>query len=112
LAQLERIVHELEEGQIGLAEALARYEQGVSLLRQCHAFLERAERKIELLCEADAAGNAKTTPFDDQAAATLEEKADNRSQNRSRPPVRRPAPPVSPQRPASQNGMDGPNRLF
>ena len=60
LENLEAIVHELEEGQIGLAEALARYEQGVKLLKQCFNLLEGAERKIELLSGFDAAGNPVT----------------------------------------------------
>src|SRR5580698_2121845 len=46
LARMEAIVFELEEGRIGLAEALARYEEGVGLLRQCFALLETAERRI------------------------------------------------------------------
>ncbi len=67
LATLEQIVHDLEEGRLGLAESLARYEEGVKLLRQCHGLLEQAERRIELVTGADAAGNPVTAPFDDQA---------------------------------------------
>jgi exodeoxyribonuclease VII small subunit len=65
LEQLEGIVHQLEEGQIGLSEALAQYEKGVKLLRQCYGLLERAERRIELLSGVDADGNPVTTPLDD-----------------------------------------------
>ena len=68
LARLEQIVHELEEGDVGLAESLARYEEGVRLLRRCHDLLERAERRIELLSGVDEQGNPTTEPFD--AAAT------------------------------------------
>ena len=57
LAELDAIVHDLEEGQTGLAEALARYEQGVGLLKRCYGLLERAERRIELLTGIDAQGN-------------------------------------------------------
>ena len=35
LADLETIIHDLEEGKIGLEESLARYERGVALLRHC-----------------------------------------------------------------------------
>ena len=69
LARLEAIVRDLEEGQLGLAEALARYETGVGLLKDCHRLLERAERKIELLCGFDAEGNPIVTDFDDTATA-------------------------------------------
>jgi exodeoxyribonuclease VII small subunit len=84
LAQLEEIVHELEEGQIGLNEALARYEQGVKLLRQCYELLQRAERKIELLSGLDAEGNPVTEPFRDDALS-LDEKAQSRSRRRTAP---------------------------
>lgn len=82
LEQLERIVQELEEGKIGLNEALARYEQGVGLLRQCHKLLADAERKIELLGKVDADGNPMVEPFDD-ADLSLEEKATSRSRRRT-----------------------------
>ena len=85
LAELEAIVHELEDGQTGLAESLARYEHGVRLLKQCYGLLERAERRIELLTGIDAEGNPLTEPFDDQATMSLEEKAQARSKRRSGP---------------------------
>ena len=69
LAALEQIVRDLEDGRLGLAESLARYEQGIKLLKNCYAQLEQAERRIELLTGIDAAGNAVVAPFDD--AATL-----------------------------------------
>jgi exodeoxyribonuclease VII small subunit len=83
LAQLETIVHQLEEGEIGLAEALAHYETGIGLLKQCYGLLERAERRIELLSGVDAAGNPITEPLADEASS-LDEKAQNRGRRRSR----------------------------
>ncbi|HZZ28757.1 MAG TPA: exodeoxyribonuclease VII small subunit [Pirellulales bacterium] len=74
LASLEQIVRDLEAGGLGLAESLARYEEGVKLLRQCHGLLERAQRRIELLTGVDAAGKPSTEPFDDRA--TLSDAAD------------------------------------
>jgi exodeoxyribonuclease VII small subunit len=67
LERLEEIVHQLEEGDLGLSEAMSRYEEGVKLLRQSFDLLERAERKIELLSGVDADGNPVTQPFDDEA---------------------------------------------
>jgi exodeoxyribonuclease VII small subunit len=67
LLRLEEIVHLLEEGELGLDEAMLRYEEGVKLLRQSHEMLERAERKIELLSGFDADGNPIAQPFDDTA---------------------------------------------
>jgi exodeoxyribonuclease VII small subunit len=64
LAELEQIVRELEDGRTGLEEALARYENGVRLLKRCHMQLSRAEQRIQLLTGEDADGNAVTEPFD------------------------------------------------
>ncbi|MGA2616015.1 MAG: exodeoxyribonuclease VII small subunit [Thermoguttaceae bacterium] len=65
LARLDEIVHLLEEGEVGLDDALARYEEGVGLLRQAFEALRRAERRIEILSGVDAEGNPVTQPLDD-----------------------------------------------
>lgn len=83
LAELEAIVGELESGKLGLAEALARYEEGVKHLKSCHQLLERVERKIELLSGTDAEGKAITEPFDEREHASLEEKAAARGRRRT-----------------------------
>jgi exodeoxyribonuclease VII small subunit len=92
LENLEAIVHELEEGQIGLADALARYEQGVKLLKQCFGMLEGAERKIEFLSGFDAAGNPVAATFDDESSAARDEKGEARSRRPSADKGK-PAPP-------------------
>jgi exodeoxyribonuclease VII small subunit len=83
LAELEAVVEQLESGSLSLAEALARYEQGVKHLSACQRMLERAERRIELLSGIDASGNPVTRPFNDEEAASLEEKAKSRGQRRT-----------------------------
>jgi exodeoxyribonuclease VII small subunit len=86
LQQLEQIVHALEEGQIGLDEALQGYEKGVKLLRRCYGLLEGAERRIEMLTGLDASGNPITAPFDDQATTAPEEKSQRRTASRTTSP--------------------------
>ncbi len=81
LKRLEEIVHQLEEGELGLNEALERYEEGVKLLRQSYDLLQRAERRIELLSGVDAEGNPLTQPFDDTATADVSEKPKRRKSN-------------------------------
>jgi exodeoxyribonuclease VII small subunit len=51
IAELESIVKQLENGDLALEQSLALYERGVQLSRFCHARLEAAERRIELLTE-------------------------------------------------------------
>lgn len=82
LAQLERLASELEEGQLGLDEALARYERGIGLLRRCQELLAAAERRIELLTSVEADGRPRSQPLPESAGDTLEEKSANRSQRR------------------------------
>ncbi len=51
LERLEDLVRRLETGDLELEEALATFEEGVTLTRQCAARLEDAERRIEQLVE-------------------------------------------------------------
>jgi exodeoxyribonuclease VII small subunit len=51
IAELERIVKQLEEGDLALDKSLALFERGVSLSRYCHDQLGSAERRIEQLTE-------------------------------------------------------------
>jgi exodeoxyribonuclease VII small subunit len=59
IAELESIVKKLEEGELPLEQSLAHYERGVQLSRFCHARLEEAERRIEILTER---GDLKPAP--------------------------------------------------
>jgi exodeoxyribonuclease VII small subunit len=59
IAELESTVKRLEEGDLSLEKALELYERGVQLSRYCHARLEEAERRIEIL---DERGELRTAP--------------------------------------------------
>jgi exodeoxyribonuclease VII small subunit len=67
LAKLDVIVRDLEDGQLGLEDALSRYEAGVSLLKRCYAQLREAEQRILLLTGADAEGRPIAQPFEHTA---------------------------------------------
>ena len=75
ISELERIVRELEDGQTGLEDALARYEAGVGLLRRCYDRLNQAEQRILHLTGADAAGKPVTQPFEHAATAETKPRA-------------------------------------
>ena len=89
LAELEAIVAKLEGGQLGLAESLEQYECGVTHLKSCYQQLSAAERRIALISEVDASGQAKTTAFDDESSAELDEKGATRNRRRSAPKTKR-----------------------
>ena len=59
IAELDSIVKKLEEGDLALETSLQLYERGVHLSRFCHARLEEAERRIEILNER---GELKAAP--------------------------------------------------
>jgi exodeoxyribonuclease VII small subunit len=69
LTELDRIVRDLEDGQLGLEESLGRYEAGVGLLKRCYAQLRAAEQRILLLTGTDAQGQPITRPFEHTATA-------------------------------------------
>src|SRR5215468_173831 len=68
LAELEQVVHDLEDGQVGLEDSLARYERGVGLIKACYAQLRDAEQRILLVTGTDEEGKPVLQPF--QHAAT------------------------------------------
>jgi len=59
IAELETIVKTLEEGDLALEKSLALFERGVQLSRFCHAKLEEAERRVEIVNER---GEIKPAP--------------------------------------------------
>ena len=62
LEALEAVVARLESGELGLEQALAAFEEGVRLARQCEARLDGAERRLELLLRGSD-GTLRTEPF-------------------------------------------------
>jgi exodeoxyribonuclease VII small subunit len=49
LSSLEKIVRQLEQGDLSLEESLKLFEDGVKLSRECQQRLNQAERRIEVL---------------------------------------------------------------
>jgi len=64
LEELEKVVEQLESGELSLEDSLAAFEQGVKLVRYCNQKLTEVEKKIELLVK-DKEGNLKLKPFAD-----------------------------------------------
>ena len=56
LSELEGIIAEIEAGQVGLEESLARYERGTFLIAHCRNVLGAAEKQIELLSKTNDGG--------------------------------------------------------
>lgn len=54
VAELETLVEALESGEVSLETALAQFERGVVLARQCQSLLKNAELRVDqLLAEGE-----------------------------------------------------------
>lgn len=67
LLKLETIVDSMEQGEVPLAELLAKYEEGTKLLKTCEARLQEAELKIEQL-KKQKDGKMAFEPFESSRA--------------------------------------------
>jgi exodeoxyribonuclease VII small subunit len=62
LQRLERIVQELEKGDVPLEKSLTLFEEGMQLSNSCRKELEEAEGKVEILLKHN--GNVQAAPFE------------------------------------------------
>ena len=69
LEALERIVQELERGDLPLERSLELFEQGIGLSRQCQERLNQAERRIEVLLR-DNQGRPVVSAFEETKSAS------------------------------------------
>ena len=53
MAELEKIVRQIEDGRGKLDEAISAYERGVALKRHCEGKLREAQAKIEQITTAN-----------------------------------------------------------
>lgn len=63
LNELEKIVKQLEDGDLPLEKSLKLFEDGVRLSRECRERLTQAERRIEVLMK-DSDGVLKVSELD------------------------------------------------
>jgi len=64
LKKLEKIVADLEKGDLTLDEALKRYQEGIELSRLCNSRLESAKKKIDVLAK-NKKGEFELRPLDE-----------------------------------------------
>ncbi|MFA4842448.1 MAG: exodeoxyribonuclease VII small subunit [Candidatus Omnitrophota bacterium] len=63
LKKLEKIVGDLEQGNLSLDEALKKYQEGIELSRVCSQRLESAKKKIDVLMK-NKKGEFELKPLD------------------------------------------------
>ncbi len=69
MKQLERIVRELEAGDLPLEKAIQKFEEGIQLSKQCTDMLDKTEQKISILLK-DQSGNTFEKPFSSDEASS------------------------------------------
>ena len=57
LAELEKIVANMESGQLPLEESLVAYKRGTELLKFCQQKIQDAEQQVRILTEANQLEN-------------------------------------------------------
>ena len=62
LQRLEKIVNELEKGDLPLEQALSLFEEGIELSNSCRKELDSAEGKVEILLKNN--GKLQPEPFE------------------------------------------------
>jgi len=67
LKRLEKIVEELEGGDLSLDEALKKYQEGIELSRVCSQRLESAKKKIDILTKGKK-GEFELKPLEEEKA--------------------------------------------
>ena len=51
LAELEKLVEQMEQGDLSLEDSLKQFEKGIALASNCQIALQKAELKVEQLIE-------------------------------------------------------------
>ncbi|HLT13499.1 MAG TPA: exodeoxyribonuclease VII small subunit [Marinobacter sp.] len=62
LDELEKLVRDLEQGELSLEQSLAAFERGIKLTRECQSALKSAEQRVEQLVQ-NSDGTLESRPF-------------------------------------------------
>ena len=65
LAELEKLVANLEEGELSLDESLSGFKRGIELTRRCQTVLDNAQQAVEQLINPE--DEDSLTPFEPDA---------------------------------------------
>lgn len=78
LAELEKIVEQLEEGDLTLEQSVSLFERGVHLSNACKAQLSSAESRIQVLLDPEHKGPVR---IEDLAMAVEEDEGETDSED-------------------------------
>lgn len=69
LVRLDKIVQELEKGEVSLEKSLTLFEEGMKLSGACRRELEEAEGKVEILLKQN--GKLQAEPFEPESETSV-----------------------------------------
>ena len=72
LGEIEKIVEDLESGEIDLEDAIKKYEKGMGLIDKCSAVLRKSRLKIEELKKKAASEESGGEEFDEDGGYAVE----------------------------------------
>ena len=65
IEQLEKLVAQMEDGDLSLEESLKAFERGIKLTREAQQILSKAEQKVQMLIEKNGDMVASALPGDE-----------------------------------------------
>jgi exodeoxyribonuclease VII small subunit len=65
MRQLEKIIQEMETGDLPLEKAMSKFEEGIRLTQFCSQKLNETEKKIQVLLKDHQSGTINYAPFND-----------------------------------------------
>ena len=65
LAELEKIVEQLESGDLELADSMEKFKRGVELSKSCRTMLDEAQQTIEEISASAPPAPGEDTPPDE-----------------------------------------------
>lgn len=68
VARLEKVVQDLERGELTLEQSIEKFAEGVTLSREASRKLDEAERRVETLLRAED-GSVESRPLPDDESA-------------------------------------------
>jgi exodeoxyribonuclease VII small subunit len=80
--RLEKIVEQMESGQLPLEDLIVRYEEGMNLVKVCQDRLASAEQKIEIIAR-NSAGKAVVKDFETSPDTRTETEKTNGEEQQS-----------------------------
>ncbi|NQT96097.1 MAG: exodeoxyribonuclease VII small subunit [Candidatus Omnitrophica bacterium] len=89
LNKLESIVSDLESGDLGLDEAIKKYEEGMKLSNFCHNKLQEIQKKVEVLVK-DSSGSLSAKDFNPDAKVAEEDSTQKEKKPKTQAKKKRP----------------------